>query len=180
MAKEAGLFRRNVVETIILDAAVGQMVDWAAALGAGRPKLALQVLAEMFRDRDWSNDSAPSIQKFIEELRAKSNEWAGAQTIAPREIIRPTKFTKLGKTIDASKLEDSKLRAAFEYLCLQGLLWGIANPKTFGMWYSTYVEDVRGNREHARVAGLDIEEPENLSDFFATAEQIVLNYERDI
>ena len=50
--REAGWPRRKgvfnstaVIDTIILDGATDQMIDWAAALGAGRPTLALQALA---------------------------------------------------------------------------------------------------------------------------------------
>ena len=178
--KKQGILRRNVVDTNVLDAVVGQMVDWAAALGAGRPKLGLQVLAEMFKDRDWSHDNAPSIQKFIEGERSQNSQWAGGAATAPSEIINPTKFAQLGKTIDASKLTDPQLRTALEHFCLHGLLWGIANPKTFGIWYTTYVEDGHGNRERARLAGLELEEPQNLLEYFTGAEQIIRNYERDI
>jgi hypothetical protein len=43
--RKQGLFRRDVLDTTILDSAIDQMVDWAASLGAGRPALALQIVA---------------------------------------------------------------------------------------------------------------------------------------
>lgn len=178
--QKQGILRRNVVDTIVLDAAIGQMVDWAAAIGAGQPKLGLQVLAEMFRDRDWTNDDAPTIKKFIEGMRSQNSEWAGSAVIAPRMIIDPAKFIQLGKTIDARKLTDPQMRAALENFCLQGLLWGIANPKAFGIWYNAYVEDENGDRKFARENGLELEEPQELSEFFNESERILRNYERDI
>ena len=169
-----------MVDTTVLDAVVGQMVDWAAAIGAGQPKLGLQVLAEMFRERDWSKDNAPSIKNFIEGVRSQNSDWAGNAVVAPRKIINPTKFTQLGKTIDASNLTDNQLRAALEHFCLQGLLWGIANPKTFGLWYTTYVDDRYGERDLARESGLKLEETHDLAQFFSESERIICNYERDI
>jgi dGTPase len=43
-----GLLRKEVIDTMILDSAIDQMIDWSAAIGAGRPRLGLQVIAEMF------------------------------------------------------------------------------------------------------------------------------------
>jgi hypothetical protein len=48
--------RRNVlnseavVDTAVLNGIVNQMVDWAATIGACRPRLGLQMIAWMFHD----------------------------------------------------------------------------------------------------------------------------------
>ena len=44
-----------VVDSVILDMIIGQMIDGAASIGACRPKLALQIIATMFRDADWDS-----------------------------------------------------------------------------------------------------------------------------
>jgi hypothetical protein len=59
--RKQGMFRTEVVDTTVLDSTVDQMIDWAAGLGACRPHLALQMIAEMFRDRDWNTSAAPNI-----------------------------------------------------------------------------------------------------------------------
>ena len=49
--RKLGLFKGEGYATIIADGVIDQMVTWGASLGAGRPSLALQVLAEVYRDR---------------------------------------------------------------------------------------------------------------------------------
>lgn len=178
--KKQGILRKNVVDTKVLDGAIDQMINWAASIGAGRPQLGLRVLAEMFRNRDWDSDNAPSIRDFINEMRSQNSAWAGSKAMAPKEVVSPSRFARLGKTIDAGKLTDEQMRTALEQFCLEGLLWGIANPEAFGSWYAAYVEDSDRKRSLARAHGLDIEEPSNLSALFEDSEKILRNYEQDI
>ncbi|MBI5734097.1 MAG: hypothetical protein HY973_04125 [Candidatus Kerfeldbacteria bacterium] len=69
--RKEGLLRRDVVDALIFDSVVEQMIDWAAGIGAGRPRLALQVIAEMNRDKNWEGPDAPKIKWVIDELRKK-------------------------------------------------------------------------------------------------------------
>src|SRR5689334_6584825 len=102
--RRKGVFNKAVLDTAILDATIDQMIDWAASLGAGRPMLALQAIAEMFRDRDWKGDSAPSIQRFIEVAKAENESWRVTDAILPRDVVKPTRFAKTGSTLDAEAL----------------------------------------------------------------------------
>lgn len=178
--RKKGILRKDVVDTTILDGAIDQMVDWAAAIGAGRPKLGLQVLAEMFRDRDWTSDNAPSIQQFIDTMRLENSAWAGDVCLAPREIVDPNRFAQIGKTIDAKKLTDKQMRIALEQFCLEGLLWGFANPDAFRAWYIGYLEDADGRRALAKAGDVNVFDPSDLSSLFDDSETILRNYEQDI
>ena len=104
--RKQGLFKKEVIDTNILDSTIDQMVDWAAALGAGRPGLALQIIAEMFRDRDWAGSDAPSIEHFISGMRSSNESWAASSGRAPHDIIEPTKFSKIGASMPAKALDD--------------------------------------------------------------------------
>ena len=77
--RRRGMFRGESYDTAIVDAVIDQMIDWAAALGAGRPRLALQVIAEMFRDRDWEGDHAPNIKMIVDESQDTWNSAGNAQ-----------------------------------------------------------------------------------------------------
>lgn len=178
--QKQGIFRKNVVDTVVLDGAVDQMVDWAAGIGAGHPKLALQMIAEMFRERDWSGDNAPSIKQFIEGIRSENDAWNGISTMPPKEVVSPTRFTQLGRTIDAQKLTDPQMRTALEHFCLQGLLWGLANPDSFIAWYASYVGDRAEKRALETKAGLEINDPSEISEFFNDCEVLLRKYEEDI
>jgi len=174
------LFKKSVIDSMVFDGVIDQMINWAAALGAGRPKLALQMIAEMFRNRDWSGDDAPSIIEFIEAARQQLDSWDSGQPVAPQDVVTRPKFTQLGKTIGAEKLIDPQMRIALEQFCLEGILWGLANPQSFADWYDRYFQDIDGQIAFARRAGVNLDDPKPLSEMFEDSETILRNYERDI
>lgn len=119
--RKQGLFRTEAYDTAIVDAAIDQMVDWAASLGAGRPAVALRIIAEMFRDRDWDAQGAPDIEVFINGSR---KSWDEQPKAAPREIIKPVRLAgAFGASISHKNLQDSRLRTALEQYVLESLLW---------------------------------------------------------
>jgi hypothetical protein len=179
--RTTGLFlKKSVIDTVIFDGAIDQMINWAASLGAGRPKLALQMIAEMFRNRDWSGDNAPSILEFIEAARNGLQAWSSRDPVAPQDVVERPSFTRLGKTIGAEKLTDPQMRMALEQFCLQGILWGLANPGLFAEWYDGYWQDADGSLALAKAAGVDSEHPKPIEEMFEDSEKILRNYERDI
>jgi hypothetical protein len=185
LLREAGWPRRKgflnntaVIDTTILDSAIDQMVDWAAALGAGRPTLAIQTIAEMFRDRDWIGDERPNIKVFIESARTENENWRAAGAIAPHDVVKPARFAGTGRTIDAKDFKG--LGPPLEHWFLWGVLWGIANPTAFEKWYHAYFEDQINKLPLMRDAGLAVEAPPDLAESLADSEVILRNYERDI
>lgn len=203
LLREAGWPRKKgrfnntaVIDTLILDHAIDQMIDWAAALGAGRPTLALQTIAEMFGDRDWNTDGRPDIKVFIEDTRTENEGWRVTDPIAPHEIVQPMRFAGAGAHHQAVEgilktgpkwkgptipLKGFKeFRVPLEYWYLYGLLWGLGNPKAFETWYDAHFEDRINNLEAMVQAGLEIEAPSDLAQFLADSENILRNYERDI
>jgi hypothetical protein len=178
--RKQGLFRKDVLDTTILDSAIDQMVDWAASLGAGRPALALQIVAEMFRDRDWESDNGPNIKKFVEGARAEKDSWRVTDAIAPHDVVQPTRFAGMGPTVDAKALTDERMRLGLEQWLLEGVLWGLGNPKAFETWYRSHTEHHMKNLEFMQQAGLAVEAPLDLQQFFANSEDLVRSYERDV
>lgn len=201
--REAGWPRRKgvfnstaVIDTIILDGATDQMIDWAAALGAGRPTLALQALAEVFRDRDWDDDERPNIKMFIETARAENESWRSSSTIAPHEVVQPSRFAGADAHRQAAEgivkegakwkgptmsVKDFKeLRVPLEHWFLEGLLWGISNPQAFESWFQAHYEDQMQRLPQMREAGLAVDDLPDLARSLADGEAILRNYERDI
>lgn len=178
--RRQGFFRKEVLDTTILDSAIDQMIDWAAALGAGRPSLALQTIAEIFRDRDWKSEDAPSIKRFIESARTENEDGRVADVIAPRDFVLPTRFAEAGSTLDAKALKDEQMRMGLETWFLWGVLWGFANPKAFEKWYQARYGHQTENLEFMRRAGLEIEAVADFSQFLADSEELLRSYERDI
>jgi hypothetical protein len=152
-----GFFKKEVLNTTILDGVIDQMITWSAALGAGRPRLALQVLASMFRDRDWTSDNAPNIKLFIEGAKREKESWNVSTVVAPHEVVQPTRFATTGPTLPAKALKDDRFRLALEQWCLEGLLWGLGNPGLFRTWYQSAVEEHERNLPFMRQSGLAVD-----------------------
>jgi hypothetical protein len=176
--RKQGLFRAEAYETTIVDSAIDQMVDWGASLGAGRPTIALQMIAEMFRDRNWDGDDAPQIKTFIDGAR---ESWKDALNAAPRVILQPIRLGNMfGTSISTKDFQDTRLRTALEQNLLEALLWGLVNPDRFAEWYTGNAEDHRSSLDFMRGSGLAVDELPALEDWFGQCEKIVRNYERDI
>lgn len=167
--KEQGLLRKKVIDTVILDSAVDQMIDWAASIGAGRPRLALQIIAYLYNDRDWSSADAPDIKAFMDNA-----DWETALDMAPHEVIESLRLSKkLGPTVEAKLFASEELRSALEQLFMLSLLYGLGRPYQFELWYSHYL------REYKKM-GLNTDTPRTLREFYSDSETIIRNYERDI
>lgn len=149
--RKQGLFRKATFDTFVLDLAIDQMIDWAAALGAGRPRLALQVIAEMFRNRDWNSDDRPNIKTFIEAARVEMQGWNGTTVSAPHDVVKPTRLARMGPTLDARALTDERL--GLELWCMEGMFWGISNPAAFETWYQSHCQNHESNLPLMRRAG---------------------------
>lgn len=176
--RKQGLFKREGYDTAIMDAAIDQMVDWAASLGAGRPSLALRIIAEMFRDRNWESDGAPQIRSFIGAAR---ESWDSAPNAAPRQVVQPIRLAKaFGASISTKDFQDARLRVALEQNVLEALLWGLANPDRFATWYAGAAQRLQSSLNHMRSSGLAIDALPSMAEFFDQSEEIIRNYERDI
>ena len=176
--RKQGLFRGEAYDTTVVDAAIDQMVDWAASLGAGRPTIALQMIAEMFSDRNWDGDDAPQIKTFIDGAR---ESWKGALNAAPREILQPIHLeSKFGSSISAKNFQDARLRVALEQNFLEALLWGLANPDRFAVWYASTAQHHQSSLDFMRSSDLAVDELPALEEWFGQCEEIVRNYERNI
>ena len=176
--RRRGLFRSEaVVDTLIADVIVNQMVDWATALGACRPRLALQVIAQMFRDRDWEGENAPKILIFINGAK---DEWNTRSDKAPHDIVEPFKLSKHGKMIRSKDLKDNRIRTALEQFCLEGLLWGLANPDRFKAWYESQEKSQRDRLPLMQNAGLAVDSIPTLSEFLKESEEMLKGYESEV
>lgn len=176
--RKQGLFKGEAYDTTIADAAIDQMVDWAASLGAGRPALALQIIAEMFRDRNWDSDNAPQIDTFISGTR---ESWNNAPNSAPQEIVRPIRLASaFGAVISLKDFQDARMRVALEQNVLEAVLWGLANPDRFTMWYADAAQRHESSLGLMQSSGLAVDKLPALDEFFDQSEEIVRNYERDV
>jgi len=178
--RRRGLFSSEaIVDSIMADIVINEMIDWAAALGACRPKLALQVIASILKDKDWEGENAPRIVDFINHAK---DIWNAQGNKAPHDIIEPFKLSKhFGKTIRAKDLNDNRIRTGLEQVYLDGLLWGLANPDRFKSWYES---DYKNKKERTlplmQKAGLEDDSVPTLSEFLKDSEKMLKDYESEV
>lgn len=174
--RKQGILGGEAYDTLIADSAIDQMVDWGAAIGAGRPRLALQMIAEMFRNRDWGSTDAPDVKVFIESVQGT---WSTA--LSPREAVQPIRLAKhFGRSIGTKGFQDSRIRAALEQHLLEALLWGLSNPNRFEVWYASTAAHRESMLPEMRRAGLNAEQLPTLPQFLEDSAQILRDYEREI
>ncbi len=81
--KTGFLGRKLVVHTKTLDLAIQELLKIGVALGAGRPKVDLRLIADSF-ERDWTPDSVRELLQFldVDQLVAASPHQRPWQAIA--------------------------------------------------------------------------------------------------
>jgi hypothetical protein len=180
--RKQGLFGKEVIDTTIFDSTVNQMIDWAAALGAGKPKLSLQIISYMFKDKDWDGTDRPKIKQFIEGMNQKHKKRRlNLEETAPHDIVQPAKMANyFGATVEAKSLQDQRIVTKLETEFLSGLLYGLGNPSSFESWYKNHMEDMHNKMPIMKKAGLDIDEPLSLDENYANSEQIIRDYEKSM
>lgn len=177
--KRRGLFSSKAgVDTLIADAVINQMIDWSAALGACRPKLALQIIAWIYKDKDWEGEDAPRIVDFINKAK---DIWDARGNKSPHDIIEPFKLSKhFGRTIRSKDLKNNLILTALEQVCLEGLLWGLVNPDRFKSWYESHYKNQKEKLPLMQKAGVEIDSIPTLSEFLKESEQMLKGYESEV
>lgn len=176
--RKQGILKREVIDTAVLDSAMDQMIVWSAALGAGRPKLALQIIAHITRDKDWEGEDAPNIKMIIDGSREAWDKQADA---APSAIIQPTRFAKhFGTAMALKDYSEARTGLMIEQHCLEALLWGLANAERFRSWYVSYTEHIKQQYPLMKDAALAVDSPPELPQFLEQSEDILRGYEREL
>ncbi len=178
--RKLGRFKGVGYDATMVDLAFAQSIDWGASLGAGRPEIALQMIAHMFRDRDWEGAEAPNVRVFVEGRREDEAQWGPWQSAeAPQEAV-PSKVQFAPGMSVLTHEQFLELKQPTEPYLFNALLWGLDNPDRFGSWYATQAADRESRLPQMRKAGLEIADPPPLAEFFESSEQIVHRYERDL
>lgn len=177
--RRRGLFSSEaVVDSLILDSAIDQMIDWSASIGACRPNVALQIIASMFRDMDWNSKDALDISAETENLKKQWIERGNSNN--PREIVKPVKFSKTTKVITMKQLKDKDIQHALEVYCYESLMWGLVNSDNFKNYYSANEKRQRDQLPEYQKAGLAVDSIPTLDQILNDGEEIIRGYEKEI
>lgn len=123
--KKGFLGNKAVVDTTVVDRSVHQLVRMGVGLGAGRPALAVHLLADAFRGRNWSTDSAAEL---LDSLDPNQRVTANSEQ-RPWETIPPS-MANLGRnSIPWEWLADPRIETHYTGAFVCGLIWGLLHPK---------------------------------------------------
>ncbi len=178
-----GTFKKSqYIDSTIFDGTIDQMVDWAAALGAGKPKLALQIVAYIFKDADWEGADPPQLRQLCEEMNAKyREESADFNTTAPHDIVHRVHIAEtFGPTIKAEALLDKRLQGRLESDFLGGLMYGFSNPKSYEAWHSNHLAEFEKDKELIQKMDIGVDKLPTLSETYRDSEEIIQNYEKEM
>lgn len=174
--KRKSFFNSDAVfNSDLVDIAVKQMIEYASAIGACRNKLALQIISNMFKDRNWDTNDAPNILSFISKIEEGKTE----NIIAPHDITSIPSFAEhFGKTVSVSILNNREMQANLEQNFLFALLWGLSNPDKFKLWYEKKIIEDKNMLETAQEAGLDVGFIPTLEQYLLSCDKVIINYEQ--
>jgi hypothetical protein len=161
-----------VIDSTILDVTINQMIDWAAGIGACRPKLALQIFATMFSKADWDKVGLLDVINIADARKA----WNRSGNNNPRKIVNPMPFAEFEKSTKASLLKDKT--SLFESYFLESLFWGLNNPDKFINYFNSEREENINNLELYKKAELGVNSIPTLEDMLNEAELIISAYEK--
>jgi hypothetical protein len=173
--RKLGLFKGVGFDAAMLDVAFEQANELGAALGAERPSLALQMIAEMYDDRDWEGEDAPDLKVYVEGLRKLA--WATAAS--PQEAVPLPSFADSGAALTVEQFDRREFRRTMEVPFLSAILWGLDHPDRFEAWFSAQKAEYESMLPQARRAGLEVDdELPSLPEFVETGEQFISEYEQ--
>lgn len=178
--RKRGLFSKEAIDTVIFDSTIDTMIDWAAAIGAGNPELALQIIAYIFSGRDWESDNAPQIKIFVDEMNKRyQQQELKLEEKAPHEIVRSARFSDhTRKSIPARAFQSKDVQQVLETDFLNGIVYGLSNSSSFEKWYKSHSSNLHDKLPIMQKAGLDIEELPSLDENYKNSEQIIRDYEK--
>ena len=175
--RRRGLLRKHRFDATAVDATVDEMIDWAAALGAGRPVLAVQMAARIVSDGTSQGEDVPTMEACVDHARMAV--LRGPTDVAPHERVQPIRFAEtVGAILPQSTLSNRHVRVALDQWCLDGIAWGLANPREFETWYQSILR----SSGSAPVAATDTQGKTvgDVSEFFTVSEHVIRVFETDI
>lgn len=174
--RKKGVFSKSVIDSAILDGIINQMIDWAASVGAGRPKLAIQVLAYEFMGKDWGSGDAPDIVKCFMLMEKDLH-----QNKAPHEIVERETITKsFGALVRGDITTDKQFIALLENYFIIGVVLGLGGKESFESWHSKMNEDFEKNEELYKTARLDVGGLRSLNQYYEASAEIVMLYLKEM
>lgn len=200
----------TVYDSNVLELAEAQMITWSASIGACRPNLALQMIATMFRENNWDSSDSIDICDLIDDLKVEWGANAVARNFVSEEgeegiallddsenawrvwseyedsnlelkdVVQFFEFSKFSSMVNSKNFTKKETRFLLEQVCLDSLLWGLANPEGFKNYFEKQNQHHKDSMPIYEKAGLDIDSIPGLEQLLKEGEAILRSYEKEI
>lgn len=175
------IFKKQVVNKIVLRSSVNELVQMGVVLGAVNPKTAIRLFAEAFRGRDFSKQPPNDLlhffnkysdlepDKLAEPIWCHINEW----------IFPPT----MPDTIPWEIMLAEVFQVGYNSNFVSGLSYGLNHPEKAINAYERYISDNKSYIPVMLKAGLDIDVNQATQPIYAYEEmclEVVKDFEKNI
>ena len=172
------LFRKKSINLGIVWVNVEIAVKYAIALGAARPRIALALLADYFRDREWT-------LQFATELWAQldpSDEVAAQPDTPPEKVITacPHVHSALLKLVRWDYVLSEPFQGHYGWAFCKGLVWGLSHPEEAMKHYEKERQSLCERIPEMRKHGLEVDPPPVFDEFVDIIEEEVNTYQNAI
>jgi hypothetical protein len=172
--RKLGRFKGEGYDAPAVGSAFERSIEWGAALGAGRPSLALQMIAAMLREEVWEDADAPDLKVVVEACGEDLT-----RAMSPGEAVPLARFPK-DATLKVEEFDNPEFVVFMELKLPSALVWGLTYPDRFEAWYCSDAAAHGSMLSRARKAGVEAGESPSLSQLFEGSAAIVRDYERDV
>ena len=166
-------FGPRFVKASVLDVATLHVLRFGVGLGAGRPRLAANLIADSF-DRDWT---AQAVQELLDDLD-EDHGVRGEES--PWQAVAPLSWSEEGETVAWSVLADDRIGRVYVRAMAKATALGLLHPREAEDAVDRDRAIWRGTQRKYLQAGLEPTEeypwPSN-EEFFEHCEDVVRSFE---
>ena len=173
------LVKKETVDPRIVDNVRFQLCQLGVTLGAGRPRLAAQLLADVLFHRDWAKEPFGELLADL-NLDPDPNGLPWESIVAAR--LAKTPDLRVSESVPWAWLERRELRAIRHMEFAAGLVWGLLHPSETIVLLDRLSAEGEEDVPRARRAGLHLDDGfsvPNAEESFQHAEEMVVSYQEE-
>lgn len=178
--KSKGIFRKDYVDTRLLDAVVQQAIQVSVGLGAGRPRIGIALLADTFVNNPWTKESTAELLRGLKEGEC---EIECNPELPPWEALYANhRLAPYGNDIPWQQLGNAVLVSVWVMSSARGVFWGLTHeevmPGVFGRIKAGYEQTAAEAIPHGLAVTAQF--PWNsLEHFYQACEDLVQAFQSD-
>ena len=177
--KKTGSFiKKETVNRIVLFVAVQALVKTAIALGTEKPDISINLLANLFGEKDWPHDSTQELWDKLDPNEKICND----PNKTPEKIIAPTPLSASDKPksfVDWKFIFQEEFQLLLHWSFGEGLVWGLNHPKDAIVSHEKSHQEMLNLPESLRI-DIGIQPVGDLQTLAGEAEDVFNSFQQEI